>query len=362
MRQAGIAGLPNSGKSTLFNALTHAGAEVAGHPFTTVDPNLGMANVPDARLRALAEVLGPERVVQAQVRFVDIAGLVRGAHEGEGLGNRFLGHIREVDAIVLLLRWFASDTVPHPTGRVDPLADLETLHAELALADLGTVGRASAGAAKRAAATKDRAEAEKAAALELAASALERGLPVSADLSQDQLESLRDVFLLTAKPFLYVLNVSEADLPNADALISRVRSALPEGAPVLAVCARLEAEAADLPDEDAAALLAEFGVRDRATQRIADAVRQLLGLITFYSIESSECRAWLVREGTTARDAAAEIHTDMAEGFIKAEVVPADELVRAGSISSARERGNARVEGRDYVVRDGDVLTFRFRG
>lgn len=361
MRQAGIVGLPNAGKSTLFNALTHAEAEVAGHPFTTVDPNLGMATVPDPRLRALAEALEPERVVPAQVRLVDIAGLVEGAHTGEGLGNRFLGYIREVDAVVLLLRAFASEAVPHPAGVIDPKADLDTLLAELALADLETVARASAGVEKRAAASKDRAELAKANALGRASATLERGVPLSAELSADELEVIRDAFLLTAKPFLYLVNVSESDAGNEDDVVKQVQAVLPEGAPVLAVCASLEAEAAELPPEEAEALLVEFGIKDRATHRVTEAVRRLLGLITFYSIESSECRAWLLREGATAVEAAAEIHTDMAEGFIKAEAVPAEELVRAGSISSARERGNARVEGRDYVVRDGDVLTFRFR-
>jgi GTP-binding protein YchF len=358
--QVGIAGLPNAGKSTLFNALAKAHATTAGHPFTTVDPNLGIALLPDPRLDALAAALKPERVVRAQVRFVDIAGLVRGAHRGEGLGNRFLGHIREVDAVVLLLRAFESELVPHPDGRVDPVGDLKSLVTELALADLETVGAAAAKSARRAAATKQAAERGRAAALEHAAEVLDRGVPVRAELSRDELTALRDSFLLTAKPFMYVLNLGEEDLGREKELIDEVRSALPGGAEIIAVSARLEEEVEDLSDDEAQALLEEYGIRERGTEEIAKKARELLGLITFYSIESSECRAWLVPQGTVAREAAGEIHTAMMRGFVKAEVVPSEALASVGSLSMARERGLARVEGREYVVHDGDVLTFRF--
>lgn len=360
MLQVGIVGLPNAGKSTLFNALAKTHAATAGHPFTTVEPNIGIALVPDRRLEALAAALKPERVVQAHVRFVDIAGLVRGAHRGEGLGNRFLGHIREVDAVVMLLRSFASATVPHPEGTVNPSADLEALVTELALADLETVTAAAAKAARRAAATKETGERGRAAALEHAAEVLDRGVPVRAELSGDELAALRDTFLLTAKPFLYVVNVGEGDLGSEADLLDGVREVLSPGAGVVAVSAKLEEEVEDLSDEDAAVLLEEYGVRERGTEKVVEAARRLLGLITFYSIESRECRAWLVPEGTAAREAAGEIHTDMMRGFVKAEVVPADALTSAGSMANARERGLARLEGKDYVVRDGDVLTFRF--
>jgi ribosome-binding ATPase len=358
--QVGIVGLPNAGKSTLFNALAKAHAATAGHPFTTVEPNVGIALVPDPRLDALAAALKPERVVQAHVRFVDIAGLVRGAHRGEGLGNRFLGHIREVDAVVLVLRAFVSETVPHPDGSVNPVGDLAALVTELALADLETVTAAASKAARRAAATKEGGERSRAAALEHAASVLDRGVPVRAELSADELAAVRDTFLLTAKPFLYVLNIGEEDLGREKEVLERVREALPPGAELVAVSAKLEEEAEDLSDEEAQALLEEYGIRERGTARIAETARRLLGLITFYSIESNECRAWLIPEGTVAREAAGEIHTDMMRGFVKAEVVPAEALTSAGSLASARERGLARVEGKDYLVHDGDVLTFRF--
>jgi ribosome-binding ATPase len=359
--QVGIVGLPNAGKSTLFNALAKAHAAVAGHPFTTVEPNLGVAMVPDPRLEALAEVLQPERTVAAHVRFVDIAGLVRGAHQGEGLGNRFLAHVRETDAVLVLLRAFSSDTVPHPEAEVDPVRDLEVLTTELTLADLETATRAAERSERRAAGTRVDAERDRAAALKRAVAVLERGGNLRVELSSDDLARIRDVFLLTAKPFLYVVNVGEEDLAREDEVVAEVRAHVPPGSEVLAVCAKLEEEVEDLPDDEAQALLKEFGVEVRGTARIADAARRLLGLITFYSIESSEVRAWLVPQGTTAVGAAGEIHTDMARGFVKAEVVRAEDLIEAGSVPHARERGSVKIEGRDYVVHDGDVLTFRFR-
>jgi GTP-binding protein YchF len=361
MLEVGIVGLPNAGKSTLFNALSRAHATVAAHPFTTVDPNVGETSVPDPRLDALAETLRPERVVPAHVRFVDIAGLVRGAHRGEGLGNRFLGHVREMDAILLVLRAFASDSVLHPEGDVDPGRDYETLVTEMALADLETVARAADRAERRAAGTRDERERERAAALRRAAEALDRGETVRAQLSSNDLARVQDALLLTAKPFLVVLNVGEEDAGRETEVGHRFERAFPPRTEVVAVCAKLEEEVEDLDEEDARELLAGYGVEGRGTERIADAARGLLGLITFYSIESSECRAWLVPEGTTAEGAAEEIHTDMARGFIRADVVRAEALVEAGSIHAARERGLVRSEGRDYRVRDGDVMTFRFR-
>lgn len=361
MLKVGIVGLPNAGKSTLFNALARAHAEVAGHPFTTVDPNIGETTVPDPRLERLAETLRPERLVAAHVRFVDIAGLVRGAHRGEGLGNRFLAHVREMDALLLVLRAFASESAPHPEGEVDPVRDLETLLLEMALADLESVSGAADRVDRRAAATHDDVERERAAALRSAAEVLGRGTPARDELGTAELDRLRDFQLLTAKPVLLVLNVGEDDAGAADEVVSRYRDRLPPGAEVVAVCAKLEEEVEDLPDDEAAELLDAYGIAERGTARIAEAARRLLGLITFYSIESSECRAWLVPEGTTAVQAAAEIHTDMSRGFIRADVVPADALVEAGSAAVARERGVLRTEGREYVVQGGDVLTFRFR-
>ncbi len=361
MLSVGIVGLPNAGKSTLFNALARAHAPVAGHPFTTTSPNVGEAAVPDPRLERLAAALRPERVVAAHVRFVDIAGLVRGAHRGEGLGNRFLGHVREMDALLLVLRAFESELAPHPEGEVDPVRDLDTLMTELALADLETAGRAAERSDRRAAGSRDPAERDRAGAMTRAAAALDRGEPVRGAVPPEDLGKLHDLFLLTAKPLLLVLNVGEEDAGRTDEVVERWRPRFPAGAEVVAACAKLEEEVEDLSEEEASELLDAYGIRERGTSRIAEAARRLLGLIAFYSIESSECRAWLVPEGTTAVGAAAEIHTDMAKGFIRAEVVQAEDLIGAGSVAAARERGAVRVEGRDHVVRDGDVLTFRFR-
>jgi GTP-binding protein YchF len=359
--KAGIVGLPNAGKSTLFNALTKAHAPAAPHPFTTVDPNVGEAAAPDPRLDRLAARLRPDRVVHARIRFVDIAGLVRGAHRGEGLGNRFLGHVREMDALVLVLRAFESSASPHPEGSVDPLRDYEILVAEMALADLESAERAAGRAERSAAARRAEAERDRAEALRHAVEVLRRGVPLWAELSADELAALRDHFFLLARPFLIVLNVGEEQAGAAEQAAVEGRGAFPAEAETVAVCAQLEEEVEDLSEPEASELLEGYGITERGTARIVEAARRLLRLITFYSIESDECRAWLVPEGTSAAGAAAEIHTDMATGFIRADVVQADDLTEAGSVSSARERGLVRTEGRDYVVRDGDVLTFRFR-
>lgn len=358
MLKMGIVGLPNAGKSTLFNALARGHADVASHPFTTVEPNVGEALVPDPRLPRLAEVMRAERVVPAHVRFVDIAGLVRGAHRGEGLGNRFLGHIREVDALMIVVRAFESAAAPHPEGDVDPARDLATLQTELALADLETLTSAVDREERRAASMHDEAGRERAAAMRNAVAVLDRDEPVRAGLAADDLARLRDFSLLTAKPVLVVVNVGEEDIGGA---LDRLRPALPPEVDVVAVSARIEQEVEDLSEGDARELLAAYGIEQRGTAAIADAARRLLRLITFYSVESAETRAWLIPEGTTAVGAAGEIHTDMAAGFIRADVVPANALIEAGSVAAARERGVLRSEGRDYVVRDGDVLTFRFR-
>ena len=361
MLKVGIVGLPNAGKSTVFNALARAHAPVAAHPFTTVDPNVGEAAVPDPRLDRLAAALRPERVVPPHVRFVDIAGLVRGAHRGEGLGNRFLGHVREMDALLLVIRAFESQAAAHPEGTVDPIRDYETVVTEMALADLESVERSGERAARRAASTKDEGERDRALTLRRGAEVLGRGLPLWAELDPQELDKLGEHSLLLAKPFLIVINVGEEDAGRTDEVGGRFRPALPDAAEVVAVCGKLEEEVEDLEEDEARELLEGFGIAQRGTARIADTARRLLGLITYYSIESNECRAWLIPEGTAAGAAAAEIHTDMARGFIRADVVQADALVEAGSVPAARERGSVRSEGRDYPVRDGDVLTFRFR-
>lgn len=357
----GIIGLPNAGKSTLFNALTRAGAATAPYPFTTVEPNLGQTAVPDARLAAVAAVTHPERVVPAAIRFIDIAGLVRGAARGEGLGNRFLAHIREVAAVVHVVRCFTAGDVAHPEGTVDPVRDAGVVETELALADLEAVERAIERTAPRAR-VGDRTAREQLAALQDLAAVLNRGEPLRrvtlSPAAQAQAALLR---LLTLKPVLYVANVGEGALPDGGPHAAALAAlAQREGAGCLALCARLEAELREIPEADARAYLAAVGLDEPGLPRLVRAGFALLGLVSFFTILSREVRAWPVRAGTTAVDAAAQIHTDMARGFVRAEVVAWDALVAAGSVQAARERGMVRLEGRDYIVQDGDVITFRF--
>jgi ribosome-binding ATPase len=325
--KVGIVGLPNAGKSTLFNALTGAAAQAAEYPFTTVEPNVAVVPVPDARLDAVADTLGIDRRVPERVEFVDIAGLVRGAHAGEGLGNRFLGHIREVDAILHVVRTFESGTVAHPHGEVDPQADVDVVEAELLMADLGTAERRLE--AKKLSPEETRhwsAEAER----------LRRG------------ERAQDPTLLSAKPSLVVANVAEGD------------SAVPQPASV-AICALDEAELAEMSPEEAAAMRADLGIERDALEAVIRAAYDLLGLITFFTaVGEKEVRAWSLPRGATALDAAGRVHTDMREGFIRADVIGWKELVECGSFAAARERGLLRTEGRDYEVADGEVLTIRF--
>jgi len=357
----GIVGLPNAGKSTLFNALTQAGAAVAPYPFTTIAPNLGQTAVPDDRLAAIAAVMHPERVVPAAVRFVDIAGLVRGASRGEGLGNRFLAHIREVDAVVHVVRCFAAGDVAHSEGTVDPVRDAGVVETELALADLEAVERAMERAAPRARAG-ERAAREQLAALEELATVVGRGEPLRrATLSEAARVQAAQLRLLTLKPVLYVANVDEAALPDGGPHAAALATlAQRDGAECLVLCARLEAELRELPEVDARAYLASLGVAEPGLPRLVRAGFALLDLVSFFTVLSREVRAWPVRRGTTAVDAAARIHTDMARGFVRAEVIPWDVLVAAGGLQAARERGLVRLEGRDYLVQDGDVITFRF--
>jgi GTP-binding protein YchF len=357
----GIIGLPNAGKSTLFNALTQAGVPVAPYPFTTVEPNLGQTAVPDARLAAVAAVTHPVRIVPAAVRFIDIAGLVRGAARGEGLGNRFLAHIREVDAVVHVVRCFTAGAVAHPEGAVDPVRDAGVVETELALADLEAVARAIERAAPRAR-VGGRAVQAHLAALDELAGALGRGEPLRrATLSPAARAQAEQLRLLTLKPVLYVANVDEDALPGGGPHAAALAAlAEREGAGCLVLCARLEAELREVPDADARAYLASVGLEDPGLPRLIRAGFALLRLISFFTVLSREVRAWPVRAGTTAVDAAGRIHTDMARGFVRAEVVAWDALVQAGSVQAARERGMVRVEGRDYVVQDGDVITFRF--
>ncbi len=337
--KVGIVGLPNAGKSTLFNALAKAGAEAAEYPFTTVDPNVAVVPVPDERLERLGDVLGIARRVPEHLEIVDIAGLVRGAHKGEGLGNRFLGHIRDVDAIVHVVRAFEHPQVAHPHGEVDPADDLATVEAELMLADLESAERRIETATKGARRGDKEAIAERE-VLERAIAELSAGRPAP-----------REAGLLTSKPVLVVANVGEGDAMPA-ALAER-------GA--VAVVARDEAELAEMDDVEAAAMRAELGIDEGALQLIVREAYRLLGLITFFTaVGGTEIRARSLREGSTAQEAAGRVHTDMQRGFVRADVIGWEDLIEAGSFATARDAGRLRTEGRDYVVADGDVVTIKF--
>ena len=355
MERFGLVGLPNAGKSSLFNALTNAGAIAAPYAFATKDPNVGVSKVLDARLDALAEMSRSRNVVPASVQVVDIGGLVEGASKGEGLGNRFLGGIREVDAIVFVLRAFRDPDVP---GDDDPLEHLRVVEIELALADLETVeGRV--GRAQKAA-RADRSQAEEAAALEAAHAALSDGRPLyRAGLDAPTRRLLQSQFLLTNKPVLAVVNVGEDELDRIPELEATVAAELP-AADVLGMCVQLEAEAIQLDDADRAEMLDALGLGEGALPRMVRAAYHLLGLRTFFTTGEKESRAWTFRAGAKAPECAGVIHTDMQRGFIRAEVIHWDELLEIGSWSKAREQGKLRVEGKDYEVVDGDVLEIRF--
>lgn len=356
----GIVGLPNAGKSSLFNALTRAGAAIAVYPFTTIEPHHGVAGVPDPRIEAIASVTHPDRTVHATVEFVDIAGLVRGAHRGEGLGNQFLAHIREVDAIVHVVRCFTAPDVPHVEGAVDPVRDIEVVETELALADLAVVERELERVRVRAKAQDARAI-EHAAALETVAEDLKQGIPADRLLTDlRHAELLRTLNLLTGKPVLYVANIAETDLPAGACADAVARHAQARQAVALALSVKLEAEAVDLGGREAEEFLSAYGLAEPGLFRLIRAGYELLRLITFFTTASREVRAWPVPQGTRAPEAAGRIHTDMERGFIRAEVISWQTLVEAGSMQAGRERGLVRSEGRDYIVHDGDVMQFRF--
>lgn len=360
--QIGIVGLPNVGKSTLFNALTRAGAAVASYPFTTIDPNVGIVEVPDARLHDVAAIVQPDEVKPTTTEFVDIAGLVAGAHKGEGLGNQFLGHIRNVDAVALVVRCFEDPDVAHVTAELDPLADAEVLDLELMLADLGTVERREE-KVRSAAKAQPR---EHAAELELLARVREHlatgSLAALLPLTPKEAEMLAPLNLLTAKPRLYVANVGEDALPEGGPLAAQViRRAEEEGAQAVIICAACEADLADWSPEEAAEYRAELGLEASGLERLISASYRLLDLVTFFTATGTNVvRAWTLRRGQTVYEAAGKIHTDMQRGFIRAEVVAHDDLVRVGDFARAREHGLLRLEGRDYQVQDGDVIHIRF--
>ena len=364
MLSLGIVGLPNVGKSTLFNALTSARADAANYPFCTVEPNVGMVEVPDARLPKLAEVVQPKRTVPAVVQFVDIAGLVKGAAEGEGLGNKFLANIRETDAIVHVVRCFEDEDVTHVMGGVDPVRDREVIEFELALADLGTVEK-RLDRTKRAARTGEKEATAELPVLERAYSFLKEGRGLwEAKLTPEEAALLKPLTLLTTKPVLYAANVSDSELTGDEGRhLRELRDAVAksgERAQVVPFSAKIEAELAELPPEDRADFLASLGLESAGLDRLIRAGYELLGLRTYFTAGEQEVRAWTIHNGDTAPQAAGVIHTDFERGFIRAETVGYDDFVSNSGWKGAKERGVVRSEGKEYVVRDGDVLLFRF--
>lgn len=361
--QIGIVGLPNVGKSTLFNALTNAGAEVASYPFTTIEPNRGVVPVPDARLELLAKMVEPDRVTPATVEFVDIAGLVKGAHRGEGLGNQFLGHIRTVHAIAVVSRCFSDPDIAHVDGRVDPVQDAEVLDLELILADLEVTERRIK-KVRSAAKARPREYEEEMKALQELRELLEAGERARAWAERGELRGrlAKELQLLTAKRRIYVANVAEGDLPAGGELAEKViQLAEEEGATHVVLCAELEAELGDWPPDEAAAYRSEVGLEQSSLTRLAKAGYRVLDLITFFTIAGGEeVRAWSVERGTKAPQAAGQVHSQMEAGFIRAEVIAFDKLQAEGSWEIARERGVVRIKGRDYEIQDGDVCLFRF--
>ncbi len=359
--KCGIVGLPNVGKSTLFNALTKAAIAAENYPFCTIEPNVGIVEVPDARMGGLVAIAKPQKVIPAVVEFVDIAGLVAGASKGEGLGNKFLANIRETDAIAHVVRCFEDSNVVHVAGKVDPVSDIETIHTELALADLDSVGKQLSKYTKVAKTGGDKEAQRLVAVLEKAQVALDAGRPArSVDWSKEELAVLRPFFLLTMKPTMYVANVAEHGFGDNPLLAKVEAYAKAEGAPVVAICAALEAQIADMSDADKAVFLADAGLAEPGLNRLARAAYALLGLQTYFTVGPKEVRAWTVVQGATAPQAAGVIHTDFERGFIRAEVAAYDDFVACGGEQGAKEAGKLRVEGKDYVVRDGDVMHFRF--
>jgi GTP-binding protein YchF len=358
--KCGIVGLPNVGKSTTFNALTKAGIAAENYPFCTIEPNIGIVEVPDPRLAKLAAIDKPLKVIPAIVEFVDIAGLVAGASKGEGLGNQFLANIRETDAIAHVVRCFDDPNVIHVSGKVDPLSDIAVIDTELALADMASVEKALHKTQKTAR-SGDKEAAKLAAILEPMMKHLNNGESVrSMKLSEDEMALIKPLSLLTAKPVLFVANVIEGGFENNPLLDSVKAHAAKENAPVVAICAKIEAEIAELSDEDKQEFLADIGMKEPGLDRMIRAAYYLLGLETYFTAGEKEVRAWTIHKGSTAPQAAGVIHTDFEKGFIRAETIAYDDYVTLGGETKCKEAGKMRLEGKEYIVKDGDVMHFRF--
>ena len=358
----GIVGLPNVGKSTLFNSITKAGAECANYPFCTIEPNVGVVPVPDERLDVLAKMYNPQKVTHAVIEFVDIAGLVKGASKGEGLGNKFLSHIRETDAICEVVRCFEDSNVVHVDGSVDPIRDIETINLELIFADIETVNKRLDKARKNLKA--DKKYQEEIDVLEKIKGNLENGISARAvELNEDEKELTKDLFLLTSKPILYIANVSEEQLEDAenDELVNRVKEyAKKENAEVIPLCVKIEEELSGLNDEDKKEMLEALGLEESGLDKVIKRSYDLLGLMSFLTAGEPEVRAWTIKKGTKAPQAAGKIHSDIERGFIRAEVVSFKDLVEQGSMLSAKEKGLVRSEGKEYIMQDGDIVLFKF--